>query len=113
MLVKPLVRPIVRAIAGNPTASLGSGFSPTSLFLDGSKGVVYDNNDFVDSATWRRNLLTRSEQFGTLDWIKIEASVGSDTSQAPDGGLTADTLIPSTANLTHYAYQTLSLTDYF
>ena len=53
MLVKPLVRPIVRAIAGNPTASLGSGFSPTSLFLDGSKGVVYDNNDlssfFLDS----------------------------------------------------------------
>lgn len=45
MLVKPLVRPIVRAIAGNPTASLGSGFSPTSLFADGSKGVVYDNND--------------------------------------------------------------------
>ena len=54
MLVKPLVRPIVRAIAGNPTASLGSGFSPTSLFLDGSKGVVYDNNDlssfYLDSA---------------------------------------------------------------
>ena len=54
MLVKPLVRPIVRAIAGNPTASLGSGFSPTSLFLDGSKGVLYDNNDlssfYLDSA---------------------------------------------------------------
>ena len=54
MLVKPLVRPIVRAIAGNPTASLGSGFSPTSLFTDGSKGVVYDNNDlssfYLDSA---------------------------------------------------------------
>ena len=54
MLVKPLVRSIVRAIAGKPTASLGSGFSPTSLFADGSKGVVYDNNDlsslFLDAA---------------------------------------------------------------
>lgn len=47
MLVKPLVRPICRAIAGRPTASLGAGFAPTSLFADGSIGVLYDNNDLT------------------------------------------------------------------
>lgn len=54
MLVKPIVRSIVRHIAGNPVRASGSGFSPVSLFADGSKGVVYDNNDlssfFLDSA---------------------------------------------------------------
>lgn len=44
MLVKPLVRPIVRAIAGRATDSLGSGFSPTSLF---SAGEQADHKDIT------------------------------------------------------------------
>jgi len=54
MLVKPLVRPIVRAIAGRATDSLGSGFSPVSLFSGTDKGYIFDNNDlssfYLDSA---------------------------------------------------------------
>jgi hypothetical protein len=49
-LTEPLLSPLVSAITG----VFGGGFSPTSLFADGSKGVVYDNNDlssfFLDSA---------------------------------------------------------------
>lgn len=49
-LTQPLVRPLVEAIGGE----LFGSFNPATLFSDGSKGVLYDNNDlstfYLDSA---------------------------------------------------------------
>lgn len=98
MLVKPIVRPIVRAIAGRATDSLGSGFSPSTLFSSGAKGAVYDTSSFVDSASWRRNLLTYSEQFDNAYWTKASATVTANSAVAPDGTTTADTITATAAN---------------
>jgi hypothetical protein len=41
------------------------------------------------------NLATRSEDFSNSAWVKAESSIISNTETAPDGTLTADTLIPN------------------
>jgi hypothetical protein len=47
------------------------------------------------------NLATRSEDFSNSAWVKAETSITSNTETAPDGTLTADTLIPNVSgNLT-------------
>lgn len=69
-------------------------------------GLLFDGSDdslassAIDFATWtqttRRNLLVDTESFGTSNWIKQESTVSENTTTAPDGTTTADTLIPST-----------------
>jgi len=49
-----------------------------------------------------QNLLTYSEQFNNANWAKSNASVTVDTAIAPDGTLTADSLIEDTALSVHF-----------
>lgn len=52
------------------------------------------------------NLLTYSEQFGTGTWATDSTSViVPNAVTAPNGTLTADRLVPTTANAQHYLYQ--------
>lgn len=55
----------------------------------------------------RRNLLTYTEQFDNAAWLKTRSSVTPNSTTAPDGTLTADTLVEdATASSTHYISQT-------
>ena len=69
-------------------------FTPSALFLDGStQGVWYDPSDI--NLTWRRNLLTYTEQFDNAAWAKGNATVTANAAVAPDGTMTADKLVES------------------
>lgn len=95
----------------------GAAFSPYSLFASGEQGVWYDPSDLTpEKVSWRRNLLTYSQDFENAAWTKSNASILSNlalysqdfdnaswvkqtnatvtanTSTAPDGTTTADTL---------------------
>jgi hypothetical protein len=52
-----------------------------------------------------RNLLTFSEQFDNANWGKINATVTTNTTTAPNGTLTADKLIATAINGTHLVLQ--------
>jgi hypothetical protein len=105
-------------------------FSPTSLFLNGEQGVWYDPSDLTpEKVSWRRNLLTYSQDFENAAWtksnasilsnlalysqdfdnaywLKARASITANTSVAPDGTTTADTLVEDTTNNSHPLYVT-------
>ena len=72
---------------------ISSIFDPSKLFTGNTQGVWYDPSDI--NLTWRRNLLTYSEQFDNAVWPKNEATVIANAALAPDGTLTADLLVPS------------------
>jgi len=59
----------------------------------------------------RTNLLLRSEEFDNASWGKSESSVSSNSLTAPDGNLTADKLIESSATNVHNANQTFAATS--
>jgi hypothetical protein len=47
------------------------------------------------------NLLSYSENFSDATWVKSNSSVTSNSTTAPNGTLTADSIIPNTANAFH------------
>jgi hypothetical protein len=57
----------------------------------------------------RTNLLTYSEQFDNAVWNKSNVTVTENAIIAPDGTLTADKIVESTANDPHYVGQNRSL----
>lgn len=64
-----------------------------------NKAEFFLDTDFVGTVT---NLLTFSEQFDNASWTKTRASIIANSTTAPDGTLTADTLVEdSTASSTH------------
>lgn len=54
----------------------------------------------------RTNLLTYSESFDNAAWIKTEVTVTANNTTGPDGYLSADKIIPTAANASHYADRT-------
>ena len=77
-------------------------FSPVSLFSASEPGVWYDPSD-VANLNWRRNLLTWSEDFSNAVWAKLNATVTANSTVAPDGTTTADTLTDNATSGAHYA----------
>jgi hypothetical protein len=59
----------------------------------------------------RTNLALRSEDFTNTTWIKIASTITSDTTTAPDGSNTADTLFGDGTNSTHEIEQNISVTS--
>jgi hypothetical protein len=62
----------------------------------------------------RTNLFTYSQEFENAIWGKIGVTVAADSVAAPDGTLTADTIIPDTAAGNHYVIRsagTVSTTE--
>ena len=51
------------------------------------------------------NLLTYSQDFSNVIWVKNEATISSNIATAPNGTTTADKLIENTANDSHHVYQ--------
>ena len=58
----------------------------------------------------RTNLVLRSEEFDSGSWTKIATTVTADAIVSPSGALNADKLAETTANSTHYAVQSVSVT---
>ncbi|CAB4139309.1 hypothetical protein UFOVP351_36 [uncultured Caudovirales phage] len=54
----------------------------------------------------RTNLLLRSEEFDNASWSKLRATVTANSTTAPDGTTTADTLLDTAVAGTHVAIQT-------
>jgi hypothetical protein len=77
-------------------------------FTRGSNATLVDATGKITYAP--ANLLTFSEQFDNAAWTKTNATVTANTTAAPDGTLTADTLIPSASAGEHKLLQTNSAT---
>jgi len=86
-----------------------AGFKPTQLFTSNTNGVWYDPSDI--NLTWRRNLLTYTEQFDNAAWTKVNASITANAVVAPDGTLTADALIEDVQSASHYVTQSATTTS--
>ncbi len=56
----------------------------------------------------RTNLFTYSEQFDNAAWVKAGASISANAVVAPSGATTADKLVESAANATHYVYEVIT-----
>lgn len=85
--------------ASFPTSSFAE-FSPNSLFAAGEPGVWFDPSEVAD-LKWRRNLLTYTEQFDNAVWTKTNLNVSANAVAAPDGTISADLIIETTANGQH------------
>lgn len=55
------------------------------------------------------NIQVWSEEFDQASWLKSETSVSADAVTAPDGATTADEIIESAADTTHYVRDTVSV----
>jgi hypothetical protein len=75
-------------------------FNNLITFSRGSNATLTGPNGLIQWAP--NNLLTNSESFNASIWAKFDASVGANTTIAPDGTTTADTLTENTANAAHY-----------
>jgi hypothetical protein len=63
----------------------------------------------VTTAKVEENLLTYSQEFDNAAWVKSQSSITANSTTAPDGTSTADTLTDNSAAGTyHYAYQVAS-----
>ena len=69
-------------------SSSTSLFNPAILFAGGEQGAWYDPSD-VANLSWRRNLLTRTEELDDAVWSRT-ATVTANQMTAPDGTMTAD-----------------------
>ena len=73
----------------------------TNATLTNSAGLV---------ANAPMNLLTFSEQFDNAAWTKTRTTITANAIEAPDGSVTADKLIASTDNNTHFLSRSLLVT---
>ena len=112
----------------------GGAFSPLALYANGEAGGWYDPSDLTpEKVSWRRNLLTYSEQFDNSAWTKSNASILSNlltwsqdfdnaawnlfnatvtanTTVAPDGTTTADTVTTNTNPASNGIWQSVTVT---
>jgi hypothetical protein len=75
---------------------------PRITFTRATTATYYDG---VTTAKAEENLFTRSQEFDTIDWTKTGCSVTANTSSAPDGTTTADTLTASASTSVHNIQQ--------
>jgi len=89
----------------------GGAFSPLALYANGEAGGWYDPSDLTpEKVSWRRNLLTYSQEFDNAAWLKLNATVTGNTAVAPDGTTTADRLVETTATGEHALLQGVTVT---
>jgi hypothetical protein len=81
-------------------ANSGIALDPRITYTGASARMYFDSTGTLRYAPM--NLLTYSEQFDNAAWTKTRSSVTDNTTTAPNGTLTGDTLIPNTDNNTHF-----------
>ena len=99
----PAIKPTLLLDFANTEA-----LDPRITYSRASTGTYYDGKTVAKA---EENLLTFSEQFNNAAWFVANISVTANTSTAPDGTTTADTVIPATSNTAHFVYQPISLTS--
>ena len=103
------------------TRQVGDGSSLNLNFLSGSLDSRIDftrttsatfvgSNGLIQNTPQSRNLLTWTQEFDNAAWTKSQATVTANTTVAPDGTMTADTLIEDTTNTAHAMQQSATLT---
>ncbi|NBW17403.1 MAG: hypothetical protein EBR82_56425, partial [Caulobacteraceae bacterium] len=71
---------------------------PRVTFVRTTTATYYDG---VTTAMAEQNLLTYSQDFSNAAWIPIAMTITTDSTTAPDGSSTADTITPTTTNTYH------------
>jgi hypothetical protein len=71
-------------------------------FTRASDGTRINSAGLVEDVPW--NLLTYSEEFNNAIWTKSEITISANSTNAPNGTTTADTLIPTTVSAIHRAH---------
>ena len=105
-------RSVVTAYTATTTQAI-TNYIPQ--LLTAASGVArFNHNPTTDESLGllieeqRTNLLTYSEQFDNAAWTKSDTTVTANTLVAPDGTLTADSLIENTATANHRIFQSVS-----
>lgn len=79
---------------------------PSSVtFSRGTQATMYASDGTVQYAP--NNLLTYSEQFDNAAWLVARCTISANTTPAPDGTATADSLVEDTTNNSHPVYRTV------
>lgn len=115
------------SLLSTTSLSSGRGLRP-SLALNFLSGTLDSRIDFTrtSAATYvdatgkivstpaSRNLLTFTQEFDNAAWSKSNSTITANSTAAPDGTMTADTLVEDAATATHLMSQTqtLSATPY-
>jgi hypothetical protein len=86
--------------AGFDFVDSAATFDERITYTGASARMRFDSTGTLQYAPM--NLLTYSEQFDNAAWTKTRSSVTDNTTTAPNGTLTGDTLIPNTDNNTHF-----------
>jgi hypothetical protein len=84
--------------AQKPTNGLGD-----LTFTRASDATRTNSAGVIERTPW--NLFQQSEMFSNAVWTKVNSTISIDATLAPNGTLTADTLVENTANSTHIALQ--------
>ena len=90
--------------AQKPTDGLGD-----LTFTRASDATRTNSAGVVERTPW--NLLTFSEMFSDVAWVKSNSSISANTSIAPNGTLTADTIASTTIGSEARARQTITQTS--
>ena len=77
-------------------------------FTRASDATRTNSAGVIERTPW--NLLTWSEMFSDVAWVKTQISVGVNTTTAPNGTLTADTILDNAVNDRHRQQQTIAIT---
>jgi hypothetical protein len=90
------------------TKSLTDNITSTNLvtFTRASSGTYVGSDGLIKTAV--TNLLTFSEQFDNAAWSVARCTISANSTAAPDGALTADTLVEDTTSNSHPVYRTIS-----
>ena len=77
-------------------------------FARASSGTYVDSAGVLSTAT--TNLLLRSEEFNDASWSKVNVTTTANTTTAPNGTITADSVTPNTATTLFYTQQNFTTT---
>jgi hypothetical protein len=90
----------------------GSNFMPSPMSFTRATTATRVNADgLVELVPY--NLVTYSEQFDNAAWAKAAASITANTTTAPNGTLTADTLTGNGTNASHYIQGSFNVSSSF
>jgi hypothetical protein len=78
-------------------------------FTRTTSGTFVGSNGLIQTTPASVNLLTQTQQFDNADWTKNAVTVTANTTIAPDGTSTADTITESATTDLHVAFQTDTL----
>ena len=80
-------------------------FTRVSTGANLSPGTFVGSNGLIQLSTASANLLLWTQEFDNAVWAKPQATATANTTAAPDGTMTADTLVDTAVSNIHYANQ--------